>query len=408
VTAGSHDRNIIRLRDATANVVGRPDLFRGVDADAVAEALRDCDVRVLETGAVLLRPGAANDTIFVLLSGELAAYIGSTPTRDVAVTILPGESVGEMSAIDGKPVSALVVATAESRVLCLSGDQFWRRLGLIPGIYRNLLAALSERMRRSNEAMLESQRKRLALEYLDREMRLARELQASMIPARGRLFRERDDIEIAGIMEPASAVGGDFFDAFFVDAHRLFFCVGDVSGHGIPAALLMARTMGLIRIAAMGTRESDRLLERVNDELCAGNDAGVFVTLFCGFLDVDSGRLVHANGGHCAPLIARGGRASELSMAKGSLVGAIPGLRYAATESSLECGDTLICFTDGFVEAESPAGVSFSADRLRSIGASRSRESVEDLVEAMRLELAAFVGDRPREDDCTMLALRRP
>jgi len=88
-----------------------------------------------------------------------------------------------------------------------------------------------------------------------------------MIPLRGRLFPERSDIEIAGMMDPASDVGGDFFDAFFADERHLFFCVGDVSGHGIPAALFMARTIGLIRIAAMGTRHPEQLLERIDEQL---------------------------------------------------------------------------------------------------------------------------------------------
>ena len=136
------------------------------------------------------------------------------------------------------------------------------------------------------------------------------------------------------MMDPASDVGGDFFDAFFADERHLFFCVGDVSGHGIPAALFMARAIGLIRIAAMGTRHPEQLLERINEQLCARNAANIFVTLFCAFLDVVSGRLVYANGGHCPPFLAHDGRASSLPMPKGALVGVMPGLRYAANEVS--------------------------------------------------------------------------
>ena len=316
--------------------------------------------------------------------------------------------MGELSVIDNKPVSAYVIAHADSRVLDLPGPIFWSRVAPIPGVMRNLISALTVRMRRSNEAILTAQRKHLDLVHLRRELQVARQLQTSMIPDPGRLFPERNDVEIAGMMTPASEVGGDFFDAFFVDDRHLFICVGDVSGHGIPAALFMARTMGLIRISAMSTRAPERLLERINEQMCAGNDANIFVTLFCAFLDVTSGRLVYANAGHCAPIVARAGGASLLPLPKGPLVGVIPGARYAAKESELGEGVTLVCFTDGVTEAYSAAGSEFSDERLLAVTAAHTNESVERLLGAVQGELAKFLGDTPPTDDCTLLAVRRP
>ena len=399
---------ILELRNQHGAGVDAIALFRGAEPSAVIDAIRDCEIRFLPAGAILLQPGEANDTIYLLLSGQLAAYLDSALLPAAGIPIRPGESVGEMSAIDGKPVSAFVVALTEARVLSLPGMLFWSRLGPIPSVTRNLLAVLSERMRRGNEAMLEAQRTQLALEHVRRELSIARQLQTSMIPVRGRLFPERGDIEIAGMMNPASEVGGDFFDAFFVDERHLFICVGDVSGHGIPAALFMARTIGLIRIAAMGTRNPDRLLERINEQLCAGNDANMFVTLFCAFLDVTSGRLVYANAGHCAPLVAHAGRASLLPIPKGALVGVIPGLGYAANEVQLQEGVALVCFTDGVLEAESAAGHEFSQERLLSVSAANSGQSVEDVLQCVQRELAIFLDGRPPADDCTVLAVRRP
>jgi sigma-B regulation protein RsbU (phosphoserine phosphatase) len=398
---------LLELRSQHRSGVDAIALFRGVEPSGVIEAIRDCEIRILPAGAILLQPGEANDTIYVLLSGQLAAYLDNARLPDTGIPIRPGESVGEMSAIDGQPVSAFVVALTEARVLNLPGTLFWSRLGPIPGVTRNLLAALSERMRRSNEAMLEGQRMQLALEQVRRELQIARQLQTSMIPVRGRLFPERGDIEVAGMMNPASEVGGDFFDAFFVDERHLFFCVGDVSGHGIAAALFMARTIGLVRVAAMGARNPDRLLEHINERLCAGNDANMFVTLFCAFLDVKSGRLVYANAGHCAPLVAHAGRASLVPMPKGALVGVIPGAGYAASEMQLQEGVALVCVTDGVLEAESAAGYEFSLERLLSVSAASSARSVEDLLQSVQRELATFLDDRPPADDCTVLAIRR-
>jgi sigma-B regulation protein RsbU (phosphoserine phosphatase) len=187
-------------------------------------------------------------------------------------------------------------------------------------------------MRRGNEAMLEAQRKQLALEHVGRELQIARQLQTSMIPLRGRLFRERADIEMAGMMDPASDVGGDFFDAFFADERHLFFCVGDVSGHGIAAALFMARAIGLIRIAAMGTRHPEQLLERINEQLCARNSANIFVTCSAPFWMSCPDALSMPTAGTARRFCAHEGRASLLPMPKGALVGVMPGLRYTANE----------------------------------------------------------------------------
>jgi sigma-B regulation protein RsbU (phosphoserine phosphatase) len=398
---------VLELRNQRGAGVDAIALFHGAESSAVIDAIRNCEIRILPVGAILLHPGEANDAIYVLLSGQLAAYLDSARLPATGIPIRPGESVGEMSAIDGKPVSAFVVALTEARVLSLPGMLFWSRLGPIPGVTRNLLASLAERMRRGNEAMLEAQRTQLALEHVRRELQIARQLQTSMIPVRGRLFPERGEIEMAGMMNPASEVGGDFFDAFFVDERHLFFCVGDVSGHGIPAALFMARTIGLIRIAAMGTRNPDRLLEHMNEQLCAGNDANMFVTLFCAFLDVPSGRLVYSNAGHCAPLVAHAGRASLLPIPRGALAGVIPGLRYPASELQLQEGVALVCYTDGVLEAECAAGQEFSQERLLSVSAANAGLSVEDLLQCVQRELAIFLDERPPADDCTVLVVRR-
>jgi phosphoserine phosphatase RsbU/P len=381
-------------------------LFRGIDTRAIEDVVNDCEVLVLPPGTPLLKPGECNDNVYLLLVGKLTIFIDSSRTDDAGIPILSGESVGEMSAIDGKPVSALVLAVTESRVLRLPPDLFWNRISAIPGVARNLLATLSERMRRSSESLLESQRKRLALEYLWQELEVARQLQASMLPLRGPLFPNREDIEIEGMMEPASEVGGDLFDAFFVDEHRLFFCIGDVSGHGIPAALFMARTIGLMRIVAMTTGEPDRLLEQVNDQLSAGNEANIFVTLFCGFIDTRTGRMVYSNGGHLPPVLLSSQGAEFLPLPKGALVGAIQGLRYTTMEIMLDDGTALLCYTDGVTEAPAQSGSEFGEAYLLEIAASSATDTVTELLQKIRQSVASFTDHKPLVDDCTMLGLR--
>jgi sigma-B regulation protein RsbU (phosphoserine phosphatase) len=384
-------------------------LFRGIDPAAVSAALQDCEIVKLSAGTQLLRPGESNDTVYLLLSGRLATYLDGTSSSESGIPILPGQSVGEMSAIDGKAVSALVCADEESTVLKLPPHIFWERLNTIPGVARNLLSMLTERMRHSNEAILKTQRERLELDHLHEELEIARQLQSSMLPQRGPLFPERDDIEAEGFMVPASSVGGDLFDAFFVSPRRLFLCIGDVSGHGIPASLFMARIIGLMRIAAMTLDEPHKLLEHVNEQLSVGNEGSMFATMFCGFLDVASGRLSYSNGGHWSPLLVSASGTRELPLPRGMLIGPVAGARYATMEAELERGTALLCYTDGVTEARNATGSEFSVEGLVAAvdGARDAGQPVGAILDAVRRELLNFSGLTPVADDCTLLAVRR-
>jgi sigma-B regulation protein RsbU (phosphoserine phosphatase) len=386
--------------------VGWMTIFQGADEEAVRAALVDSEVWLMSAGATLLKPGEINNCIYVLLSGRLGVYLDKKTDPAAAIPILPGECIGELSAIDGKLVSAYVVALDNVRLLSLTQEIFWDRLMIIPGVSRNMMVGLSKRMRRTNDNLMEHQRKQMALQHLRKELEVARQLQASMLPLRRPLFPDRDDIEIAAFMEPASEVGGDLFDVFFVDDRNLFICIGDISGHGIPAAIFMARTIGLIRITAMNTLCPDELLAKINDQLCVGNDTNLFATLFCAFLDVESGRLVYSNGGHCAPMLLKGNKAEQLAIPSGTLVGAIPNLSYTAKEITLRPGEALICYTDGVTEARNSTDEEFSEERLGGAIERASKQPLEALLDTIRREVGDFTGISILDDDCALLSVR--
>lgn len=381
-------------------------LFRKVDPRELAESLVDCEVLLLSEGAPLLRAGEPNQNVYILLSGRLVARLGADDNPYAAIDVLPGECVGEISAIDGKPISAQVLAASPARVLRLDRDVFWGRLMRLDGVAESLMVTLTERMRRTNETALRLQRERLELDYLRKELEVARQLQASMLPLQRPLFPGRSDIEVCGFMEPASKIGGDFFDAFFVDQRTLFICIGDVSGHGIAAALFMVRVIGLLRTLAADITQPDELLESLNDRLCVGNDANLFVTLFCGFLDVESGRLVYANGGHCAPMVSRGGQAALLPVPPGVLVGAMSGRRYGRMQRDLAPGELLFCYTDGVTEAENRAGAQFSEQGCLDALREAAGRALPDLLDSVHAKVVAHTGSSGLADDCTMLAVR--
>ncbi len=382
-------------------------LFQQADQDELVLALRDCDVLELQPGAILLEPGALNKYVFILLSGELAAHFDYNKSPESSIPIPPGECIGELSALDGKPVSILVTATVLARLLKIPQDVFWSKLMTAPGVAARMRIMLGDRIRRSNDMIREAQRRQSELQHLKKELGVARELQQSMLPLQHPLFPQCLDLEISGFMEPASNVGGDFFDAFFVDKNQLFFCIGDVSGHGIASAMFMARTIGLIRVLAMVSSEPQALMSTLNERLCSGNNTNIFVTLFCGLLDVSTGQLRYCNGGHCEPIIVRGVSANFLPVLKGPLVGAFPGVVYRSLETTLAFGETLFCYTDGVTEAQKTDGEEFGEAKCLELVHTESSKPIEGLLEAVRKSVAQFTGTDVLEDDCTMLALRR-
>lgn len=394
-------------------------LFRDVPAVDLGAALDGCRILELAAATNLLTPGQENDSIFIILSGEVNVYIHHDAGMDHGsdaisnhgvnnrgITIPLGQCIGEFSAIDGLPVSALVRAETDARVLQLTKDLFWSRLIALPGVARNMMVSLTERTRLTNQLALEAQRCSLELEHLHKELDLARELQAGMLPMQQPLFPEREEIEISALIEPAATVGGDFFDAFFVSEKRLFLCIGDVSGHGIGAALLMARTIGLLRVLAMAETSPHEVLSRLNERLSEGNSTSVFVTLFCGFLDLGSGEFVYANGGHCPPLLITHAGARPIPVPTGVLVGAFPAMHYRSMALVLQPGDLLFLYTDGITEAENGGGAAFGVAGCTRILSPQRQTPLPALLEGLRREVERFRGRDALEDDGTMLALR--
>lgn len=386
--------------------LGWSPLFFEVDHDAVLEAVNGQEILVLGLGEVLLRPGDFNDAIYLVLSGQLGVYIGDDATS-MPIPVLPGECLGELSSIDNRPISALVKTLEEARILRLTHDVFWNSLMAVPGVAKNLLRVMAHRMRRNNESILAAQRRQMELDQLDKELAVARQLQTGMLPLQRPMFPDRGEIEITGMMEPSWAIGGDLFDAFFVDEDRLFFSIGDVSGHGISAAMFMARTISLMRLAAFNTESPEQLLTLVNDQLCIGNDANLFTTLFCGVMDVRSGRVRFTNAGHLAPVVSSQGSVQLLPLPKGPALGMMPGYSYRWAEFDLREGDLLLCYTDGITEAESPDGEEFTEARLQALVQRMSDSPLQAILEGVCAAAQAFTGDPHFEDDITLLALRR-
>jgi serine phosphatase RsbU (regulator of sigma subunit) len=381
-------------------------LFSTIPYEAVETALADCITQEVPAGTVLLAPGQANNAMHLLVSGRLRIHLGRADSADY-IPIEAGGCFGELSIIDGRPVSAYVVADRTSRVLVIHASVFWDRLIPHPGVARNLLKVLSERMRANGDIILARMKDKLALELLQKELSIAQNIQSSMLPAGSRLFPERTEVQAYAIMEPAKDVGGDFYDAFFVAPDLLFVAVGDVSGKGIPAALFMARTITQMRMEVVRRRSPSDVLEAVNRALCEGNDAGMFVTLFCGILETDTGRFDFANAGHNPPLrLVTDGGHEFLKLRKGLVAGIMGNARYSTDTLRLEPGQSLLLYTDGATEAMNPQDEFYTEERLLAKVGEGSWNNPRVLVETVRADIAEFTQHAIQADDITMLALR--
>jgi sigma-B regulation protein RsbU (phosphoserine phosphatase) len=251
------------------------------------------------------------------------------------------------------------------------------------------------------------------LARLEQELEAARDLQMSMLPQTFPEPTPNCPVDIHGLIQPAREVGGDLYDFFTTEGGSLCFFVGDVSGKGMPAALFMARTKSLIRIATelMCARDAGaspaEIIGRVNRELCQNNNDMMFVTLFFGMLDPATGEVAYCNAGHNSPYRAGAEGLTTVEDSKGIILGVRPQAAYQTGALSLAPGETLYLFSDGVTEAHDPAGELFSEERLeaalRAAAGSRSR----DVVQAVSDALKGFVGTASPSDDITMLTLRR-
>jgi serine phosphatase RsbU (regulator of sigma subunit)/CHASE1-domain containing sensor protein/anti-sigma regulatory factor (Ser/Thr protein kinase) len=240
---------------------------------------------------------------------------------------------------------------------------------------------------------------------VEQELGTARSIQHALLPKDLPLL---EGWKIAYHYQPAREVGGDFYDFLRLDDGRVGLVIGDVSGKGIAAALVMANTQSVLRaVARRGNIAPGRVLAEANEVLYAYIPSGTFVTCFYGVLDPESGRLVYANAGHDPPYLQRDGDAQELK-ARGMPLGLMPDMPYEEEEADLVAGDDLLFYSDGLVEAHDPEGEMFGFSRLRKLIMAQSVDNGEELVDYLLAELTRFTGtDSEQEDDITLVILQR-
>src|ERR671917_1952680 len=246
----------------------------------------------------------------------------------------------------------------------------------------------------------------LMRQSIEQKLRMARDIQQASLPKE---VPELEGWQINPFYQPAQEVGGDFYDFFELEEGRVGLVVGDATGKGVPAAMVMSTTCGMLRLAAqaLGSSSPGEVLERVNEALLPRIPANMFVTCFYAILHPESGRLLYANAGHDVPFLRRrsGDDAEELR-ARGMPLGLMPGMNFEVGEDSLREGDGVLFYSDGLVEAHDQRGEMFGFPRLRALVA--DHDKVKSLGDILMEELYSFVGEGwEQEDDITFVTLRR-
>ena len=241
---------------------------------------------------------------------------------------------------------------------------------------------------------------------IENELKIAHDIQMSMLPKTFPPYPERDDIDIYGSLTPAKGVGGDLFD-FYIRNEQLFFCIGDVSGKGVPASLYMAVTRSLFRNVSQHVSKPSEIINDMNQAQSDGNDTNMFVTLFVGALDLKTGMLRYCNAGHDAPLLM--GQDVKLLPCDCNLpIGVIAEFTFQQQEIQLERPTTLFLFTDGLNEAENIDHAQFGDERIEKIAESMVADGQLEPIQVIRHMTDAvhtFVGIAEQSDDLTMLAI---
>lgn len=416
--------------------------FQGFKESELAALLSGGEVVTAEAGTRLIRRGDAGTFALLVVEGTAVVTI-DTPYEHVELALLEAPAViGEIAAFTGVSRTANVDARTAVRAVRLSGHaleaagrahpallsavmrQFGHRFETFNralGFYADALNALERR--EFDLALLDDLRnplpelvnfaqsfRRLAEAIMlraaeRREMANAAAIQRAMLPpplAPEALGRRAD---IHADMRPAKDVGGDFYDYFLIDGRRLVVSLGDVAGKGTPAALFMSATQTALRMVLRSEPDLARAVAAVNDLLCATNSEDMFVTLFCGVIDLDTGELDYCNCGHTDCMILRADGTVERPVATGMALAILEGSKPRAARTRLGPGDRLFLFSDGLTDAMDRNETAFGEERLDLAVEAVRHRPVDAFVPELLDAIAAYSGDTPQFDDMTALAV---
>ncbi len=301
--------------------------------------------------------------------------------------------------IDGKNMTMTIVIPDADMYRRLRLSSLFFALVALTGIFT--VAFIAHRLVRNLLKLNEIQIKE---QHIEDELAIASTIQQALLPS-GKLNPSIHSIDINGLQIPAKFVGGDLYD-YYVRDNKLLFCVGDVSGKGVPAALLMTISHSLFRTVSAREDHPEQIMETLNSSISDNNPDIMFITMFLGVMDLSTGIIRYCNAGHNPPIVIRNGQAELLSTEPSLLLGVEMNARYTANELTLSPGDTLFLYTDGLTEAENIRKELFGERRALETAATSGALTASEQMERMHQAVHTFVDGAEQSDDLTMLVIR--
>jgi sigma-B regulation protein RsbU (phosphoserine phosphatase) len=251
------------------------------------------------------------------------------------------------------------------------------------------------------------QRTTAVKEKIESELRIAHDIQMGMLPKIFPPFPNRQEVDLYAVLNPAKEVGGDLYD-FFIDDKKLYFAIGDVSGKGVPASLLMAVTLSLFRTIAAKMENPAQVMDALNAAISENNESNMFVTLFIGTIDLSTGSIAFCNAGHNPPIIATPDNNCQWIDAKPNLpIGIMKEFRYQEQTTTLPCCGTLLLYTDGVTEAENANKCLYGEKRLMEMIKNNTSCAPQQLVQKLISDIETHVKENEPSDDITLMAIQR-
>ena len=314
--------------------------------------------------------------------------------------------LGSAIAIFGAKTISTPIVNLTDMTRRIAGGDFNQRIDIpAKNEIGALAASFNEMTRRLNDSIEHLKETTAAKERIESELKIAHEIQMSMVPKIFPPFPDRNEFDIFATLVPAREVGGDLYDFFFIDDDHLCFAIGDVSGKGVPASLFMAVTKTLFKATAGNGGTPGEILARLNAEICRDNESCMFVTLFCAILNIRTGQVDYSNGGHNLPYYLHRGGVTPLENPGGRALGVVEQSAYISGRMVLSPGEALLLYTDGVTEAMDSRETLYSDQRLEQFLARNRGSSPRQIIGDLVNDVRHFAGGAPQSDDITGLAL---
>jgi serine phosphatase RsbU (regulator of sigma subunit) len=406
----------------SVNLLARIPFFTNLPVDELDHIMSGLEVVNLKPGEILFREGDTGEQMYVIVSGELEIIKGPNTDDELILNrIYQGEYIGEMSLITGAPRTASVRARGDTVLLSMSRIQLMDLLQRHPHLASDMVSVLSHRLDNTNvstfrdlteknrqlqhafDELKAAQEQLIEKERLERELKVAAEIQMSILPD---TLPWVDGFDFGGRILPARQVGGDFYDVFVLDTHKVGLVIGDVADKGVPSAIFMARAHALIIAEADSAISPGDVLRRVNRHITRLEKSTQFVTALYGVLDINTGKFDYARAGHEPPLILDAdGSVNRLPHKPGMALGLWEDITLDEYSIQLPLDSMLVMFTDGMTDCRNPKGVPFGLEKIKTTLSGLSVATAQAACDQLFDSLMYYQSGAKQDDDVTLLAI---